>query len=538
MNLGPRLRSWLKHTLQRSRMESEMEDELRFHIESYAQELHRTGVPVEEAMRRARIEFGSVEAQKQDCRRSLGLGLGDQLRADLSYGFRNMLRSPGFSVVAVLTLALGIGANSAMFGILYGLLYRPLPFADDGRLAMVHLNFAPQNSRRGTLSVADFVDWKNANTAFEQVATYTTSRFTLTGQRQAEEVGGALVSADFFSILRINPILGRTFEPGDDSATAPNQVVIGASLWRRRFGASANAIGQVIEVNGNPATIIGVVNDGIEFPRAQSELWQNLRLKVTRRGPFFYRGIGRLRPGLTLQQAQAETNLIGRNIERVNPGAYHNLTMPVESLRDYLVSDLRPALVMMFAAVMAVLLIAIVNIANLLLARATTREREVAVRLAMGATRGQAGATVPHRKRSAFAHRRGRRLDTGTGGHSSLSCFSSLQYSARLSGQARLECAALYHRNRRDRWGHVWPGSGHSKCEGRSTGAFEGRRTLRLFWIRSSSNPGGAGHRRDSSLARAACVGRIAAPQLCPASTSRRWHECAAGQRSHHDGDP
>ena len=238
MNLGPRLRSWLKHTLQRSRMESEMEDELRFHIESYAQELHRTGVPVEEAMRRARLEFGSVEAQKQDCRRSLGLGLGDELRADLSYGFRNMLRSPGFSVVAVLTLALGIGANSAMFGILYGLLYRPLPFADDGRLAMVHLNFAPQNNRRGTLSVADFVDWKNANTAFEQVATYTTSRFTLTGQRQAEEVGGALVSADFFSILRINPILGRTFEPGDDSATAPNQVVIGASLWRRRFGAS------------------------------------------------------------------------------------------------------------------------------------------------------------------------------------------------------------------------------------------------------------------------------------------------------------
>ena len=145
----------------------------------------------------------------------------------------------------------------------------------------------------------------------------------------------------------------------------------------------------MIEVNGNPATIIGVVNDGIEFPRAQSELWQNLRLKVTRRGPFFYRGIGRLRPGLTLQQAQAETNLIGRNIERVNPGAYHNLTMPVESLRDYLVSDLRPALVMMFAAVMAVLLIAIVNIANLLLARATTREREVAVRLAMGATRGR-----------------------------------------------------------------------------------------------------------------------------------------------------
>ena len=389
MSLRSRLRSWLKHTLHRSRMESDMENELRFHIECYAQELVRTGIPLEEAMRRARVEFGSVEAQKQDCRQSLGLRLWDQLLADVRYGFRNMLRSRGFTIVAVLTLALGIGANSAMFGILYGLLYRPLPFPDDGRLAMVHMNFAPQNSRRGTLSVADFVDWKNANATFEQVATYTTSRFTLTGEHQAEEVGGAVVSADFFSILRTRPILGRTFEPADDSATAPNLVVIGASLWQRRFGASPDAIGRVIEVNGNPATIVGVVSDGIEFPRAQTELWQNLHLKVTRRGPFFYRGIGRLRTGSTLQQAQAETDLIGRNIERANSGAYHNLTMPVESLRDFLVGDLRPALIMMFTAVLMVLLIATVNIANLLLARATTREREVAVRLALGATRGR-----------------------------------------------------------------------------------------------------------------------------------------------------
>ncbi len=389
MSLRSRLRSWVKYAMQRSRMEREVEDEIRFHIESYAHDLLHTGIPREEAMRRARIEFGSVEAQKEDCRQSLGFRLWDQLNADLRYGFRNMLHSRGFTTVAVLTLALGIGANSAMFGILYGLLYRPLPFPDDGRLAMVHMNFAPQNNRRGTLSVADFVDWQNANTTFEQVATYTTSRFTLTGERQAEEVGGAVVSADFFSILGSKPILGRTFEPGDDSATAPNLVVIGASLWQRRFGAIPDVIGRVIEINGNPATIVGVVSDGIEIPNAQAELWQNLRLKVTRRGPFFYRGIGRLRPGSTLQQAQAETNLIGRNIERANSGTYHNLTMPLESLRDFLVGDLRPALIMMFTAVLAVLLIATVNMANLLLARATTREREVAVRLALGATRSR-----------------------------------------------------------------------------------------------------------------------------------------------------
>ena len=152
MSLRSRLRSWVKYAMQRSRMEREVEDELRFHIESYAHDLLHTGIPREEAMRRARIEFGSVEAQKEDCRQSLGFRLWDQLNADLRYGFRNMLHSRGFTTVAVLTLALGIGANSAMFGILYGLLYRPLPFPDDGRLAMVHMSFAPQNNRRGTCS--------------------------------------------------------------------------------------------------------------------------------------------------------------------------------------------------------------------------------------------------------------------------------------------------------------------------------------------------------------------------------------------------
>lgn len=318
-------------------------------------------------------------------RKERRLQLLPDVQADARYGLRMMRKSPGFSAIAVLTLALGIGANTAIFGIVYGLLFRPLPFPDEAHIAMVHMNFAPQNNPRGNLSIADFVDWQSGNTVFERVAAYSRSRFTLTGDGQAEQVAGAAVTADFFSVLGLKPTLGRAFQAGDDSASGSNIAVISASLWHRRFGGSRGVIGRVIQVDGNPTTIVGVIDTGYDFPLRDSELWQTIHLRVTRRGPFFFQGIARLRPGMTLERAQAETNVIGRNIERANPGTYSRLTMPVESLRNYLVGDLRPALLMMFAAVGAVLLIATVNIANLLLARASTRQHEVAVRLSLGA---------------------------------------------------------------------------------------------------------------------------------------------------------
>ncbi len=373
--------------LHRTQLDRDMDDELEFHLAMRARDLEKTGMSCAEALRAARLEFGARERYKEEGRHARKLQFIHDFRTDISYGLRMMRKAPGFTAVAVLTLALGIGVNSAMFGIVYGLLYRALPYPDEGRIAAVHMNFSPQNSPRGNLSIADFVDWQNGNTAFEQVAAYGRSRFTLTGEGEAEQVAGAAVTADFFSILGMKPVLGRTFQPGDDSAASPNLVVISASLWQRRFKGSREVIGRVIEVNSNPATIAGVVNEGFGFPSANMEMWQNLHLKVTRRGPFFLQGIGRLRPGTTLEQAQAETNLIGRNIERANPHSYANLSMPVESLRNSIVGNLRPALFMMFAAVLAVLLIATVNIANLLLARGSTREREMAVRLSLGAAR-------------------------------------------------------------------------------------------------------------------------------------------------------
>src|SRR5437879_6533549 len=177
-------------------------------------------------------------------RKQRSLQMLPEFKADLRYGLRIMRKSPGFSTIAVLTLALGIGANAAMFGIVYGVLYRPLSFPDEARIAAVHMNFSPQNNPRGNLSIADFVDWQTNNTSFERLAAYSRSRFTLTGETQAEQVAGAAVTADFFSILGLQPILGRTFQPGDDAAGGPNLVVISASLWRRRFGGTRGVIGR------------------------------------------------------------------------------------------------------------------------------------------------------------------------------------------------------------------------------------------------------------------------------------------------------
>ncbi|MGC1619244.1 MAG: ABC transporter permease [Candidatus Acidiferrum sp.] len=386
MTLWSRLRSWSRSTFRRSRMESEMDAELRFHVEAYAEDLVRGGTSREEALRRARLEFGGIERVKEEGREARGANIVETLLQDLRYGARMLRKNPGFTVVAVLTLALGIGANTAIFSLVDGILLRPLPFA------------APQNlvSITGTYPKGAFVALREQMHSLDAAAYFEGHEFNLTGRGDPLRLSGVLVSAEFFSVLGARPELGRSFYPGEDQAGQDNYVILSHALWQQRFAGDPSIVGQSIELEGVSRQIVGVMPADFNFPSSKTQVWIPLhndpRDTIAYWAGDFMPIIGRLRPGSTIAQARAEIRMFQSRVLKLFPWpmpAEWNAGISVVALRNGMVADVRGRLFLLLGAVSLILLIACVNVANLTLSRAATREKEIALRTAMGAARGR-----------------------------------------------------------------------------------------------------------------------------------------------------
>ena len=372
-------------------LDQELKEEQEFHIACRTEELMTDGLSEDAAERQALREFGNRCRNHLESRDAKLLLWLESSIHDVRYGARTLLKSPSFAGIAILTLALGIGANTAMFSLVNSVLLNPLPYEDPSRLIALFERIP--SSAKSSISYPNLIDWRDMNHSFTTVAGYRSINANVVRNGQAEHVQGETVSAGFFQTLGIRTVRGRTFSSKDGHVGSPATMMISETLWKTRFDAVPNIIGQTLVVDGTPRTIIGIIPSRFHFPLATSnnDIYtplgnaNNPELYTNRGEACAWMAVARLKPGVSLAAAKADMEAVSRELATTYPAADENMRATLFPLRNVLIGDLRLPLLVLQGAVFFVLLISSVNVANLLLARSISREREFAVRLAVGA---------------------------------------------------------------------------------------------------------------------------------------------------------